>query len=73
LTNHIVCFSGGESSALVAIEVARKHGTGALILLNHDIHANSEDSDIKRFKNEVAAFIGVPVTYANMRDWETKD
>lgn len=70
---HIICYSGGEASALTAIEVSRKHGTGALILLNHDIHENSEDADIKRFKVEVAAYIGVPVTYANMPGWERKD
>lgn len=70
---HIVCFSGGESSALVAVEVFRKYGNNSLTLLNHDIHPHSEDSDIKRFKAEVAAFIGTPVTYANMDGWDRKD
>jgi hypothetical protein len=65
---HIVCHSGGHSSALVAIEVARKHGTGDLVLLNHDIPARSEDADIKRFKREVADYLGLPVTYANHPD-----
>lgn len=70
---HVVCYSGGYSSALVAIEVARRYGTDDLILLNHDINPTVEDEDIKRFKAEVAAYIGVPITYANMEAWETKD
>lgn len=70
---HIVCFSGGESSALVAIEVYRKFGKDSLILLNHDIIGRSESPDIKRFKNEIAGYVGVPVTYANMNEWHTKD
>lgn len=70
---HIVCYSGGHSSALVAIEVARRHGTANLILLNHDISARVEDGDIKRFKAEVAAHIGVPVTQANMPGCEDLD
>ena len=63
---HIVCYSGGHSSALVAIEVSRKYGTDSLVLLNHDISANVEHEDVKRFKSEVAAYIGVPITYANI-------
>ena len=70
---HIVCFSGGHSSALVAIEVARKHGTADIVLLNHDINPRAEDGDIKRFKAEVAAHIGVPITYANMPGWDELD
>jgi hypothetical protein len=72
-TMHIVCFSGGHSSALVAVEVARRYGTEKLVLLNHDINARVEDQDIKRFKVEVAAHVGVPITYANYRDWDTMD
>lgn len=70
---HIICYSGGETSALVAIEVSRKFGTGNLILLNHDIIGTVENADIKRFKNEIAGYIGVPVTYANMPEWYRKD
>lgn len=33
----IVCFSGGHSSALVAIEAVRKYGKNNVILLNHNI------------------------------------
>lgn len=68
-----MCYSGGHSSAKVAIEVARKYGTKDLILLNHDINKRVEDADIKRFKCEVANYIGVPITYANMDGWEDKD
>lgn len=73
MTKHIVCYSGGHSSALVAIEVARKFGTDDLILLNHDINPRVEEADIKRFKQEVADYLGVPITYANHPQWETKD
>lgn len=62
---HIVCYSGGHSSALVAVEVVRKFGKENVILLNHDISATVEDQDIKRFKNEVAEYLGMEVTYAN--------
>lgn len=70
---HIVCFSGGEGSALVAIEVKRRYGSADLILLNHDICPRVEDSDVKRFKAQVAEYCGVPVTFANLDDWEHKD
>ena len=39
---HIVCFSGGESSAIVAIEVVRKFGKENVVLLNHDISSKIE-------------------------------
>lgn len=64
--SHIVCFSGGHSSAIVAIEVVRKHGKENVILLNHDINPGREHADIKRFKREVAAYLGLPITYANI-------
>lgn len=67
---HIVCYSGGHSSALVALHVAATHGTKDLILLNHDISEWVEHEDIKRFKREVAAHIGLPVTYANYKGAE---
>lgn len=65
---HIVCHSGGESSALVGVEVARKFGPENVVLVNHDLHFTVEDTDIKRFKNEVADHIGVPITFANYKD-----
>lgn len=70
---HIVCYSGGHSSALVALEVFRKYGKDDLILLNHDIHASVEDADIKRFKTDVSNHIGIEITYANMKGFDTKD
>lgn len=70
---HIVCYSGGHSSALVALNVADKFGTKDLILLNHDINSFVEHDDIKRFKKEVAEYLGVPITYANHPRWDTMD
>lgn len=71
--SHVVCYSGGHSSALVAVEVVRRFGPGDVILLNHDINPLVEDSDIKRFKREVAEHLGLPITYANHPDIESKD
>ncbi|MEA1891615.1 MAG: hypothetical protein U9N33_02775 [Campylobacterota bacterium] len=70
---HIVCFSGGHSSAIVAIEVVRKYGKENVILLNHDISSNVENADIKRFKNEVANYLSIEITYANMKGFEEND
>lgn len=66
----IVCFSGGHSSALAAIETVRRYGKENIILLNHDISSHVEHEDIKRFKREVADYCGVPITYANMENFE---
>jgi hypothetical protein len=73
MSKHIVCFSGGHSSAIVAIEVVRKFGAENVILLNHDIIVTSEDADVKRFKREVSEYLGLPITYANHSHWDTKD
>lgn len=62
---HIICYSGGHSSALVAIEAVRKFGKENVILLNHDINPRFENEDIKRFKKEVADYLDVSITYAN--------
>lgn len=70
---YIVCFSGGHSSAIAAVEVVRKYGAENTILLNHDLCPRTEDEDIKRFKNEVADYLSVPITYANMPGWNDKD
>lgn len=67
----IVCFSGGHSSALAAIETVRRHGKENVILLNHDISPHVEHEDIKRFKRDVAEYLGLVITYANMPGWET--
>ncbi len=73
---YVVCFSGGHSSALVAVEVVRRHGRNGVVLLNHDINPRVEDADIKRFKREVAAAIELPITYANhprVAEWDQFD
>lgn len=70
---YIVCYSGGHSSAISAVEIVRKFGKENVILLNHDISASVEDVDVKRFKQEVANYLGIPITYANMTDWDKKD
>lgn len=64
---HIVCYSGGHSSALVAIEVVRKYGKEKVVLLNHDISSSVENKDIKRFKQEVAEYLEMDITYANYK------
>ena len=69
---YIVCYSGGHSSALVAVEAVRKFGKDNVILLNHNISPEVEDKDIKRFKEEVADYLGIKITYANMPGWEAK-
>lgn len=69
---YIVCFSGGHSSAIAAIETVRKFEKENVILLNHDISSEVEHEDIKRFKNEVANYLGINITYANMEGWENK-
>ena len=67
MTHHVVCHSGGHTSALAGIEVARRYGPENVTLLNHDISGSVEDTDIKRFKREVAEYLGLPITYANYR------
>ncbi|MFC5402305.1 hypothetical protein [Cohnella soli] len=73
MIKHIVCYSGGETSGIVAYEVVKRFGPENVILLNHDISANVEDTDIKRYKIELASALGVPITYANMESWEVMD
>jgi len=55
---------------LVAIESVRKYGKENVILLNHDISSHVEHADIKRFKVDVAEYLGLPITYANAEDFE---
>lgn len=70
---YVVCYSGGHSSAIAAVETVRRYGKENVILLNHDLNPRSEDADVKRFKNEVAEFLGIPISYANMPGWEDMD
>lgn len=67
---HIVCYSGGHQSALVGIEVARRFGIDKTVLLNHDMHHSVEHEDIKRFKRQVADYLGIPITFASRRNAE---
>lgn len=68
---HIVCYSGGHSSALVAIEVVRKYGKEDVILVNHQCIL--EEPDVARFEQEIAAYLGLPITYVSFSGWEVKD
>ena len=65
---HIICYSGGHSSAICAIEVCRRYGKENVILLNHNINSNVEDEDIKRFKKEIADYLGLEITFANYNE-----
>ncbi len=67
---YVICYSGGHSSAICAIECVRKYGKENVVLLNHDISATVESADVKRFKEDVASYLGLPITYANHKDWE---
>jgi hypothetical protein len=71
MEEYVVCYSGGHSSALCAIEAVRRHGRENVILLNHDLNPAIEDADIKRFKHEVAAHLGLEITYANHPQWDS--
>lgn len=53
--------------------MVRRYGPENVILLNHDINAKKELPDVKRFGLELAAHLGIPITYANMPGWETKN
>lgn len=62
---YVVCYSGGIASALVAVEVVRRYGKAHTALVNHDISSWVEDADIKRFKREVADYLGMSITQVN--------
>jgi len=68
---HIVCYSGGHSSALVAIEVVRKYGKENTILVNHECIL--EPKDVERFEQEIAKYLDLPITYVNFEGFDTKD
>lgn len=62
---HVVLLSGGHSSGLVAIEVCRRFGAENVTLLNHNLPSFVEADDIKRFKQDIANYVGLPITYAS--------
>lgn len=66
---HIVMFSGGAASSVVAKIVADKY-PNETILLHTPTGAEHEDAD--RFRQQVADFIGLPITVeaANKTLWE---
>ncbi|MFB0841820.1 hypothetical protein [Paenibacillus oleatilyticus] len=70
---HVACYSGGETSGIVAYEMVRRFGPENCILINHDINPWVEHWDIKRFKVELEELVGVPITYANHPEWDKKD
>ncbi len=55
---HIVKFSGGVGSAIAAVEVVRRFGKENVILINSDLSSFVETEDIKRFKQDVADYLG---------------
>lgn len=63
MSKHIVCYSGGVSSALVGAMVINKFGRENTIFLNHVVSA--EPDDVARFEEEFAEFHGMEITYAN--------
>lgn len=65
---HIVCYSGGVESALAAIEVVRLYRREDVVLLNHDISPDAEDADIKQYKQDIADYLGIPVTPCNAEE-----
>lgn len=69
---YIVCFSGGLSSALCAVETVRMYGKENCILLNHDISSKVEHESVKKFKEEVAKALGMDITYANAENFENR-
>ena len=66
---HIVMFSGGAASSVVAKMVADKY-PGNTILLHTPTGSEHQDAD--RFREQVAAYIGLPITVekASKTLWE---
>lgn len=62
---HLICYSGGHSSAKVAMNVHKRYPNDLIILLNHDINPLVEHEDIKRFKKDVSDKISIPITFVN--------
>ena len=67
---YVVCYSGGHSSAVAAVETVRRFGKENVVLLNHNISSKVEQGKIKDFKREVAEYLQLPITYANCEDYE---
>lgn len=68
---HIICYSGGHSSAIAAIEVTRRYGKKNVILVNHE--CKLEEGDVSRFEKQIANYLGIAITYVNFDGYATKD
>jgi hypothetical protein len=68
---YVVCYSGGASSSECALTIAKKYGAENVILLNHNINGHIEQACTKKLKKDVADYLGLEVTYANHKDWDT--
>ncbi|MFA4834938.1 MAG: phosphoadenosine phosphosulfate reductase family protein [Dehalococcoidia bacterium] len=66
---HIVMFSGGAASSVVAKMVADEHGDDTILL---HTPTGAEHPDADRFRRQVAQFVGRPITVekANKTLWE---
>lgn len=67
---YVICYSGGMSSSECALTIAKKYGAENVILLNHDITSHVEQACTKKLKKDVAAYLGLDITYANHPNWE---
>lgn len=67
---HIVLYSGGANSSLVAYLLSRQFDKKDIILLHTPTYSEHPDAD--RFRNEFADFVGLPITVqADGRDiWQ---
>ena len=60
---HVVCYSGGVSSALVGAMVIQRYGRENTIWINHQVM--SEPEDVERFEKEFATAHDMEITYVN--------
>lgn len=72
MTKYVICHSGGRSSGECALSIANKYGAENVILLNHNITGRVERAETKRYKQDIADYLGLEITYANHPDWENK-
>lgn len=62
---HIVMFSGGAASSVVAKMVAEKYPSDTILL---HTPTGAEHPDADRFREQVADFIGLPITTESAKD-----
>lgn len=68
---YVICYSGGKSSSECALSVAARFGASNVVLLNHNITGHVEQACTKKLKQDVAGYLGLEITYANHKNWET--